>query len=113
MKVARRLIELAINAKTLYESHSAEERIELLKNICSNRVLDGRRAEYHLRSSLAVLSEMKKNSEWRREREIRSRARIRFTLMLLLTTPKSFRSHHAHSPATGWPDFSLRISFNY
>jgi hypothetical protein len=65
MKVARRLIELAINAKTLYESHSAEERIELLKNICSNRVLDGRRAEYHLRSSLAVLVDMKKNQNWR------------------------------------------------
>jgi hypothetical protein len=62
----QKVFELAINAKSLYESLSREQKLEYLKSICSNPTLDGLTLEYQLKKPFARLESWKKNREWRR-----------------------------------------------
>ena len=62
-------IELAKNAKLLWKSRSAEERIEMLKMVLSNPVLDGPSLRYDLKKPFAVLAEMSQKSDWREQLE--------------------------------------------
>lgn len=62
---AQRTLELAKNAKVLWESRTPEERRDLLKMLLQNPVLDGSTARYELRKPFQVLSEMRENEKWR------------------------------------------------
>lgn len=56
MVSVRKVFELAINAKELYKSMSREDRLEYLKEVCSNPTLDGLTLQYqYLAPSLIFL----------------------------------------------------------
>lgn len=58
-------LELASTAKSLWNSRSPFERKEFLEIISSNRRMSGVTVEFTLRKLFKVISEMKKNKEWR------------------------------------------------
>lgn len=72
LKVSRDLVELCIGAKSQWNSENVEDRIKLLKRICSNQVLDGVRVRYSVRKSLAILGRMSKREDWRPLRDSNS-----------------------------------------
>jgi len=64
LETAQSTIELAKEAKTLWLSRSAQERVEFLNLILSNRVLDGITVRYELRKPWSTLKEIKEKSDW-------------------------------------------------
>ena len=62
---AERVFELAINAKTLWDLGSVEQKLELLKRLCSNPVLDGPTIRYELKKPFTTIAEMRENEKWR------------------------------------------------
>ena len=60
-----RLFELATRAKSLWENATAQERLQLLKSVCSNPTLDGPTVRYELRKPFSVLSNMTQCGDWR------------------------------------------------
>jgi hypothetical protein len=66
---AQRVLELAKNAKRLWESRTPEDRRDLLKKLLSNPVLDGRSVRYDLRKPFRILAEMRESEQWRGGRD--------------------------------------------
>lgn len=63
-ETSEKILELAKNSETLWFSRSPEERVNFLKMILSNQVLDGVTVRYNLKKPFAVLAAMKKTEEW-------------------------------------------------
>lgn len=66
---ARRILELASRAKSLWNSRNAHEKRELLEKLLSNPQWDGATMRYDLKKPFAVLAEMRGNDEWRARRD--------------------------------------------
>lgn len=64
------IIELATNAKSLWIHMTTQEKKELLDQLLSNRWLDGLSVRYEIIKPLRTLSEMKEDSNWRRDRDL-------------------------------------------
>ncbi len=62
---ARTILELAMNAKSLWKERSPQERLEFLKLILSNPTWDGVSVGYELKKPFALLREMKRLEDWR------------------------------------------------
>lgn len=62
----KKVFELTINAKTLWKSMEHTERLEYLKKVCSNPVLDGLTVRFELKKPFARLASWKENQDWRR-----------------------------------------------
>ncbi len=69
---AQRVLELAKNAKSLWEGRSPEERRDLLAKLLWNPVLDGRSVRYDLKKPFRVLHEMREKENWRGGRDLKS-----------------------------------------
>ena len=69
MMSVKKMFELAINAKSLWKEMSRHKKLEYLKKVCSNQVLEGLTVEYQLQKPFARLARMKENSKWRRGRD--------------------------------------------
>ena len=67
------ILQLATNAKSLWNTRSAEERRDFLNKLLSNQVLDGTSVRYQIIKPLRTLSEMKTDENWRRERDLNPR----------------------------------------
>ena len=72
MESAKSILELATDAESLWKTRSPQERVQFLKLILSNQVLDGATIRYQLKKPLQTLSEMKGKSDWRTERDSNS-----------------------------------------
>ena len=66
---ARRILELAQNAYSLYLSGTHAERGQLLKTVLSNCVTDGVNHCPTYKKPFDIIFERAKNEEWRRERD--------------------------------------------
>lgn len=66
MKCVKYVFELAKDAKTLWESFDKQERLNYLKDIVSNPVLDDLTIRFELEKPFALLSVMRADAEWRR-----------------------------------------------
>lgn len=64
IETCKSVLELAKDAKSLWNDQPAIERKKVLDRILSNPVLNGVNVEYTLRKPFAILKEMKGNSEW-------------------------------------------------
>ena len=64
-RTTKKIIELATNAESLWNSRSIVEKVEFLKQVVSNPVLDGPTIRYDLQKPFAVLAEMSQKDEWR------------------------------------------------
>lgn len=62
---AQKVFELATNAKSLWNQGSVEQRLELLKTLCSNPVLNGSSVQYELRKPFGTIAEISQKSDWR------------------------------------------------
>jgi site-specific DNA recombinase len=63
--LADKVLNVAKNAKRLWESRSPEERRDFLAKLLLNPVLDGTTVRFDLRRPYRVLAEMHGNEEWR------------------------------------------------
>ncbi len=72
IETAKTTIELAKSAKTLWNDATVEERMQILKRVLSNPVLDGPTLRYDLKNSVAALAEMATQREWRPLRDSNS-----------------------------------------
>jgi site-specific DNA recombinase len=64
-ETAKTILELAIDAKSLWKEQSPRERLEFLKLILSNPTWDGVSVRYELKKPFALLREMKGLEDWR------------------------------------------------
>jgi len=62
----QKVLELAIGAKELWKTMNRQERVDYLKNVCSNPTLDDLTLHYRLEKPFEKLAEMKGNRNWRR-----------------------------------------------
>ncbi|MFC1610110.1 recombinase family protein [Myxococcota bacterium] len=62
---AKRTLELAMKAKTLWDSASPQQRKRLLETVLSKRSLDGLTVCYDLKKPFKILAEMREDQEWR------------------------------------------------
>ncbi len=62
---AKSILELAINAKSLWKDRSAPERLSFLKLILSNPTWDGQSVRYDLKKPFQLLCDMKQKENWR------------------------------------------------
>lgn len=62
---AQRVIELATNAKSLWNQALPQERMDYLKKVCSNPLLDGVSLQYDLKKPFVTIAEMKEKEDWR------------------------------------------------
>jgi hypothetical protein len=60
----KEVFELAISAKILWKAMGRAERVDYLKKVCSNPVLDDVTIEYHLQEPFARLVKMKGNKKY-------------------------------------------------
>lgn len=67
MSSVKEVIELAMNAKSLWKGMNRQERLEYLKRVCLNQTLDGLTVSYQLEKPFARLASWGENKEWRRE----------------------------------------------
>lgn len=67
---AKRVFELAINAKELWKKGNIEERRKILDLLCSNPTLDGSTVRYNLKKPFAVLAEMARKEDWRSQGDL-------------------------------------------
>jgi len=72
METAKSVLELATNAKTLWNQRSPEERREFLGLILSNQWLEGLTVRFELKKPLQVLSQMAQKQNWRPQRDSNS-----------------------------------------
>ncbi|MBX2994091.1 MAG: recombinase family protein [Bdellovibrionaceae bacterium] len=61
----QKVLELAIGAKELWKTMDRQERVDYLKNVCSNPTLDDLTLHYRLEKPFEKLAEMKGNRNWR------------------------------------------------
>jgi DNA invertase Pin-like site-specific DNA recombinase len=59
------VLELAKNAKTLWNEGTLEEKLAIAKKLCWNPVLEGANLRYDLRKPFATISEMSEKEDWR------------------------------------------------
>ncbi len=71
-RTTKKIIELATNAESLWNSRSIVEKVEFLKQVVSNPVLDGPTIRYDLQKPFAVLAEMAGKVNWRSQRDSNS-----------------------------------------
>ena len=64
METAQTILELAIDAKQLWKIQNEYERLDFLKKVCSNPVLNSTTIEYDLKKPYSILSKMRENQEW-------------------------------------------------
>lgn len=76
---AERVLELAKNAKSLWEERSPTERRDLLEALVSNPTLDGRSVRYDVRKPFDVISKMGGDDGWRPQRDSNPLAAFRET----------------------------------
>lgn len=62
---AQKVLELATRAKTLWNSGSDQQRLEYLRTVCSNPVLDGATVRYDLKKPYSTVAEMRQKEDWR------------------------------------------------
>lgn len=77
-ETADKLLELTKYSKSLWKMMLPEERAELLKEVTSNRVLDGTSVRYNLKKPFRILAEIKKNGQnesWCPRGDLNSHAR--------------------------------------
>lgn len=67
--VADQVLNLAKNARTLWETRSREERRDFLAKLLLNPVVEGVTVRYDLKEPFAVLSEMREKESWRARRD--------------------------------------------
>lgn len=67
---AQRVIELATNAKSLWNQGSPQERMDYLKKVCSNPMLDMTNLRYDLKKPFVTIAEMKENKDWRSQGDL-------------------------------------------
>ena len=67
---AERVLELAKNAKKLWERRTPQERCDLLDKLLCNPVLDGRTVRFDLRKPFDVVAKMGRDDLWRPQREL-------------------------------------------
>lgn len=72
IETAQTVIELCMDAKSLWKQRSDGERLEFLEDILSNRWLDGSSVRYELKKPFGVLSEMAQKEDWRPLRDSNS-----------------------------------------
>ena len=65
MVTAKRILELATNAKTLWKQGTPQEQLDYLNKICSNSVLDGPSIRYDLRKPFKTIAKMAVSDNWR------------------------------------------------
>jgi hypothetical protein len=65
LETAQSILELATDAKSLWESRNDDERLDFLKQILSNQKLDGVNVRYELRKPYSTLALLKEKEEWR------------------------------------------------
>jgi hypothetical protein len=65
MVTAKRVLELATDAKSLWNRGDTQERINYLKQVCSNPLLEGLSVRYELQKPFETISKMKQNQNWR------------------------------------------------
>ncbi len=70
---AQRTLELAKNAKRLWEARTREERRDLLAKLLWNPVLEGRSVRFDLRKPFRILAEMRQSEDWRGGRDLNPR----------------------------------------
>jgi uncharacterized OB-fold protein len=68
-ETAQSVIELCMDARSLWKGRSEGERLEFLDDILSNRWLDGSSVRYELKKPFQVMSEMNQKEDWRSLRE--------------------------------------------
>lgn len=66
METAQTILELAIDAESLWKTRSPHERKEFLDIILSNQALEGTSVRYELKKPFRTLTEMKGDANWRR-----------------------------------------------
>ena len=69
---AQNIFELAKSAKTLWKEGSVEQRMNILKALCSNPSLDGASIQYDLKKPFVTLEEMGQKEDWRSQRDSNS-----------------------------------------
>lgn len=74
---ASRVLELAKNAKALFDRRSPREKLDLLRRVVCNPRLDGRTARYDLRKPFDTLAKMAESGEWRPQRDTQVSALVR------------------------------------
>jgi hypothetical protein len=62
---AETILELAKQAKELWNQGTLTEKVEILKKVCWNPILDGATLRYGLRKPFATLAEMNESEDWR------------------------------------------------
>lgn len=72
---ANKILELSNRAVLLWETRKPHEKLNFLKKILSNQVLDGVTIKYCLKKPFDVLSKMKGNEKWCPRRDLNSYAR--------------------------------------
>ena len=60
----KEVFELAIDAKSQWKLMDRKDRVQFLKKVCSNPVLDDLSVRYHLKAPFARLAGWKENSNW-------------------------------------------------
>ena len=66
---AQRVFELAMTARSLWESATPEQKKDLLKMLSSNHVLEGKTLRYELKKPFSTLSKMASSKNWRSLRD--------------------------------------------
>lgn len=62
---AQTVLELAKNAKSLWIAGTLSEKLEILKKVCWNPILDGATLRYDLQKPFATIAQMRGNPDWR------------------------------------------------
>ena len=69
---AETVLELAKEAKELWKQGTLTQKLEILKKVCWNPILEGSNLRYDLRKPFATLAEMNEKAEWRPLRDSNS-----------------------------------------
>ena len=69
---AETVLELAKNAKSLWIAGTLSEKLEILKKVCWNPILDGATLRYDLQKPFATIAQMSGNPDWRPLRDSNS-----------------------------------------
>lgn len=64
MESARKVIELCKNAESLWKEASRQNRVQLVKQLCSNPILKDRTLRFDLENTFSIIGEMSKEQLW-------------------------------------------------
>lgn len=64
-ETAKSILELSIRAKELWKTRNAGERVEFLKLLLSNQVMDGKTLRFEMKKPFSVLAKMASSEKWR------------------------------------------------